>query len=136
MSVRKGDRSETKLEVLNVIRQLAAYSMGICKNEKIIPKSSRWIMSQRIVNECLDAYSCVRRANAVYVTNNLEYNYRHEQQVEAHAHIDALLGLIDIAYGMYSIESRKIEYWTGLAIQADDALKKWTKSDTERYLNG
>lgn len=67
MSVRKCDRNEGKLQVLNLSLNLAVYTLQICHNEKVFPKSQRWIMTQRIVNECLDAVTCIRRANAVLV---------------------------------------------------------------------
>jgi len=129
MSVRKGDRGESKLDVLNDMRLLAQYSLTICKNEKVFPKSSRWIMAQRIVNECLDAMTCIRRANAVFVTNEVEKDYRHSQQMEAHAHIDALLTLIDLAYNAFEIDGKRIEYWTGLCINVDTKLKAWLKAE-------
>lgn len=135
MSVRKSDRSESKLEVLNKAKDLADYTIRICRNEKVFPKSCRWIMSQRIVNECLDAITCIRRANATYIAdgNKQSFEYRIMQQTQAHAHIDALLTLIDIAFNVYDIEGRRIEYWTGLAVETDDALKAWMKADKERF---
>lgn len=134
MAVRKSERSESKLEVLNKAKILTEYTLRICRNEKVFPKSSRWIMSQRIVNECLDAISCIRRANATYIGdgNRISCEYRRVQQNEAHAHFDALLTLIDLAFNVFDIEGRKIEYWTGLVLDADDALKAWSKSDKER----
>jgi len=139
MSVRKGDRSESKLEVLNDCRILAEYTIQICRNEKIFPKSSRWIMSKRILDECLEAISCIRRANAVYVGDKqsfkLNFEFRYQQQMQAHAHLDTLLTLVDLAYNTYNIEGRKIEYWTGLILEADDKLKAWMKADKERYNN-
>lgn len=51
----------------------------------------------------------------------------------AHSHLDAMLSLIDLAYISFNIEPKRIEYWTGLALHADDKLKAWMKSDKERY---
>lgn len=136
MSVRTGDRSEGTLGVLNEIRKLGEYTLQICKNEKVFPKSSRWVMAKPIVDECISALSCVRRANAVYVqkeTARLDYEYRRSEQVKAHSHLDAMLSLIDLAYTSFGIESSRIEYWTGLVLKADDMLKSWMKSDKERY---
>lgn len=135
MSVRKGDRGEGTLQVLNDCRILASYTIQICRNEKVFPKSQRWIMSQRIVNECVDAMTCIRRANSVMVYTSEDFKYRRVQQVEAHAHLDALLSLIDLAFTSFDIEARKIEYWTGLALSTDDKLKSWMKADKQRYKN-
>lgn len=133
MSVRDGDRAEGTLEVLNDIRVLGQYTIQKCKSEKIFPKSSRWILAKPIVDECISALSCVRRANAVYVHTKMDYDYRRNQQVQAHSHLDAMLSLIDLAYNSFSIESKQIEFWTGLVLKADDKLKAWMKSDKERY---
>lgn len=133
MSVPVGKREEGKLQVLLEAQQLASYTLHICKNEKVFPKSYRWLLTQKIVNEALDVMSCVRRANAVRVESRQDYLYRHQQQVEAHAHIEALLGLIDLAYAALSIDGKRIEYWTGLAISADNTLRKWTSAYKTRY---
>lgn len=133
MSVRVGDRSEGTLSVLNDIRILGEYTIQICKTEKVFPKSSRWILAKPITDECVSALTCVRRANAVFVQTDTDYVYRRNQQVQAHSHLDAMLSLVDLAYNSFSIESKRIEYWTGLILKADDRLKAWMKSDKERY---
>lgn len=133
MSVRVGDRSEGTLGVLNDIANLGAYTIQICRSEKVFPKSSRWVMAKPIVDECIGALTCVRRANAVFVDTVSDFEYRRNQQVQAHSHLDAMLSLIDLAYSSFGIESKRIEYWTGLVLKADDRLKSWMKSDKARY---
>lgn len=133
MSVRKGDRSKGKLQVLNKARELKSYSLGIIKNEKYFPKSTRWLYASPIVEEVRLACVCIRHANSVYVTNDEEYKYRRMEQVKAHANLDALLDLIDDAYDVGYISGKQVEYWTGLILQTDDLLKAWIKSDKEKY---
>lgn len=135
MSVRTGDRSEGRLGVLNEIRKLGDYTIQIVKSEKVFPKSSRWVMAKPIVDECIAAMTCVRRANSVFVSEDHpeDWKYRRSEQVKAHSHLDAMLSLIDLAYTSFGIESSRIEYWTGLVLHADDKLKAWMKSDKERY---
>ena len=91
MSVRTGDRTEGTLGVLNDIANLGAYTIQICKSEKVFPKSSRWVMAKPIVDECISAMTCVRTANAVYVETVSDFEYRRNQQVQAHSHLDAML---------------------------------------------
>lgn len=133
MSVRKGDRSKGKLQVLNKARELKSYSLGIIKNEKYFPKSTRWLYASPIVEEVRLACVCIRHANSVYVTNDEEYKYRRMEQVKAHANLDALLDLIDDAYDAGYISGKQVEYWTGLILQTDDLLKAWIKSDKEKH---
>ena len=133
MSVRKGDRGEGKLQVLNKARELKKYSLTIVKSEKNFPKSTRWLYASPIVNEVREACICIRQANSVYVTTEDEYNYRRMEQVKAHAHLDALLDLIDDAYDAGYISGKQVEYWTGLILNTDDLLKAWIKSDKEKH---
>lgn len=133
MSVKKGDRGEGKLQVLNKARELKKYSLTIVKSEKNFPKSTRWIYASPIVTEVREACICIRHANSVFVTNNDEYNYRRMEQVKAHAHLDALLDLIEDSYEAGYISGKQVEYWTGLILQTDDLLKAWIKSDKEKY---
>ena len=133
MSVRKGDRGEGKLQVLNKARELKKYSLTIVKSEKNFPKSTRWLYASPIVNEVREACVCIRHANSVYVTNSEEYKYRRMEQVKAHAHLDALLDLIDDAYDAGYISGDKVEFWTGLILKTDDLLKAWIKSDKDKY---
>ena len=121
MSVRKGDRGEGKLQVLNKARELKKYTLGLIKSEKHFPKSTR------------EACVCIRHANSVFVTNDEEYTYRRMEQVKAHAHLDALLDLADDAYDAGYISGNQVEYWTGLILKTDDLLKAWIKSDKEKY---
>jgi hypothetical protein len=135
MSVRKGDRGEGKLQVLNKARELKEYSLNQLKNEKHFPKSTRWLYSSPIATEVREACICIRHANSVYVTNGEEYKYRRMEQVKAHAHLDALLDLIDDAYRASYISGDKVEFWTGLILKTDDLLKAWIKSDKDKYKN-
>lgn len=57
------------------------------------------------------------------------------EQVKAHAHLDALLDLIDDAYDAGYISGDKVEFWTGLILKTDDLLKAWIKSDKDKYNN-
>lgn len=119
MSVRKGDRGEGKLQVLNKARELKKYSLAALKNEKHFPKSTRWLYASPIATEVREACICIRHANSVYVTNAEEYSYRRMEQVKAHAHLDALLDLIDDAYDAGYISGDKVEFWTGLILKTD-----------------
>ena len=57
MSVRKGDRGEGKLQVLNKARELKKYSLARLKNEKTFPKSTRWLYAAPIAAEVREACS-------------------------------------------------------------------------------
>lgn len=128
MSVRKYERKQGHLEVLTRANILAQYTLRICTNDKIFPKKARWMMSNRIVNEALDAFGCIKRANAL----PLFHKERSELQAEAKSHLECLLSYMDLAYDVYNIPTRKIAYWTELVVMTEDKLKHWVESDRKR----
>ena len=137
MSVRVGDRQQGKLQVLNKARVLKIYTLAVLKNDKYFPKSVRWMYAQPIHQEMRAACSCIRRANAVRVSDTInkenEYKYRRMQQVEAYAHLEALLDLIDDVYLARYISGRQAEHWTQLIVETEEYLMAWVRSDAERY---
>ena len=134
MSVIKAKRQEGKLSVLVKAREMCVYTITVCKNEKNFPKRNRWILTQPIVSEALEIMSCIRRANAVNVETKEDYIYRRQQQIEAYSRCEAMLTLIEIAYKVLSIDSERVEYWTGLVIETENLLQRWKRSDKERYI--
>lgn len=137
MSVRTGDRTQGKLQVLDLAMKLCTHTLQLCKNEKLFPKNQRWLLTSRISNEALDALTCIRKANATMVDEQhyeMRREYRAKMQTEAHAHLGALYALIDVAYHMNGgLDGGRIEYWTKLVAETDDKLKAWIRSDSERY---
>ncbi|CVI72311.1 hypothetical protein NDGK_02515 [Clostridiales bacterium CHKCI001] len=134
MSVIKAKRQEGKLSVLVKAREMCVYTITICKNEKNFPKRDRWILTQPIVSEALAIMSCIRRANAVNVETKEDYIYRRQQQIEAYSRCEAMLTLMEIAYKVLSIDSERIECWTGLVVETESLLQRWKRSDKERYV--
>ena len=137
MSVRVGDRQQNKLQVLNKARVLKRYTLALLKSNKYFPKSVRWMYASPIHQELRGACLCIKRANAVYVTDgaarNVEYRYRRGQQIEAYAHLEALLDLIDDVYLARYISGRQAKHWTSLIVETEELLKAWTKSDRDAF---
>ena len=133
MSVPKGCRTESKLQVLVELQALATYTIQICKNEKNFPKRDRWILTQHIVKLAVDAYALARKANAVRVVTMEDYKLRRGWQVECRSSLEALLGLIEIAYLALPLESERVEFWTRSVMSAEEKLTAWRNSDRKRY---
>lgn len=138
MGVRACDRTEGKLQVLDLTRRLAAHTIRLCKNEEAFPKRQRWVFTQRIVDDAIECYACVRRANATLLRDgpNLhnDYAYRRAQQVEAHARLNSLMSLIDLAFEAGNVGADRAAHWMGLAKEANDRVKAWMRSDEKRYV--
>lgn len=135
MSVVKSKQTEGKLLVVTKARELAAYTIKICSNEKNFPKLYRWCITAKIVDCAIDVSSNVNAANSIYVNddNKKDYQLRRQYQTKALAETYALLSMIDIAYSVFSIESKRIEYWTRLVNEVQVLLRNWRKSDYDRY---
>ena len=133
MSVPKGKRTEGKLQVLVELQALCAYTIQICKNEKNFPKRDRWILTQHIVKLAVEAYTLARKANAVRVMTMDDYKLRRSYQIQCKSSLEALLGLIDIAYMALGLDGQRVEFWTKSVISAEDKLAAWRSGDRKRY---
>ena len=136
MSVVSGKRKENDLQVIRCLRELAIHTITCCCNESVFPKSKRWLYTQRITNEAVDALLCTVRANSVRVPEDDDgsiLRYRYLQQVQANAHLEGLEVLLSLAYELIKIKGSRIDYWVGLIVEARKKLKAWINSDRKRY---
>lgn len=113
--------------------ELARYSIKACYNEKIFPKRSRRALANRIVDSVVLIHNNVYKANNTYVVTQDDAEYRLNLQKEAIREINELPPTIELAYYLYNINGRKIDYWVGLILEEMELLKKWHKSDKERF---
>lgn len=135
MSVPVGKRTESKLAVQTKAKELALYTVTICGNEKIFPKRDRWILTNRIVTTTLEIMESVDVANSIYITTKGDFELRRKYQTIAFASTARLLGLMELAYVKYRIDSKRIRYWTQLVSDERSLIRKWGQSDKKRYKN-
>jgi len=133
MSVVKSKRGEGQLVVITKSNELATHTIRICSNEKVFPKHYRWCITNKIVDAALEINNNANMANSVYVSDATDYSLRKAYQTKALAATYSLLSMMDISYRTFGMESSKIEYWTGLVLEVQNLLRKWRKSDAERY---
>ncbi len=133
MSVVKSKRGEGELVVITKANELATHTIKICSNEKNFPKHYRWCITNKIVDAALDINNYANMGNSVFVQSIGDYELRKQYQTKALAATYSLLSMMDIAYRTFGIESGKIEHWTGLLIEVQNLLRKWKRSDYERY---
>lgn len=133
MSVVKSKRKEGQLTIFTKASNLAEHTIKICSNEKYFPKHYRWCLTSRIVNAALDINDNLIAANSIYVNDHEDYVLRKQHQQIAIAASCTLLSNVAFAQNVFHLESKKIEYWTGLITEVQTALRNWKKSDAERY---
>ena len=136
MSVRIGERSEGKLQVLNDGRILAQYTLQKCKSDKTFPKSSRWIMANCIMDECLNAISDITKANAITFSKE-SILWRQKLQYSAKGRLESMETLLDLAYNddSFHLTPKDVEHWVMLIENTIKRLSAWIKSDKERLNN-
>jgi len=133
MSVVKNKRTESRLEVITRARELAAYTIKICSNEKNFPKRYRWCVTSKIVDSAIGINSLINKANSIYVKTDEDFKQRRECQVEAMSETYGMLTMMDIAYYTFGMDSKRIDHWTGLVLELQQLLRKWRDSDFDRY---
>ena len=132
MSVVKSKQSVGKLVVITKSRDLAEYTLRICSNEKSFPKRYRWCLTSKIVESAMNINNYVNMANSVFVKDDNDYTLRKSYQTRALAESYALLSMIDIAYKTYGLETKRIEYWTGLTVEVQNLIRAWRKAEWEK----
>lgn len=90
-------------------------------------------MANRIIDSVVLIHSNIYKANNTYVSDKDDAEYRLKLQKEAIREIKELPPNIELAYYLYSIEGRKIDYWVGLILEVEELTKKWHKADKQRF---
>lgn len=133
MAVPEGKRTESKLAVQTKAIELAQYTITICTNEKNFPKRYRWCLTNKIVDAAIEIMNDINTANSIYVSTKGDYALRRQLQTRALAYTARLLGLIDLAYIKFNISGKRIKHWTQLVIDVREFIKRWRKSDNDRF---
>ena len=113
--------------------ELCEYTIRICKNEKVFPKSDRWLITSRITMKAEEIMEHAREANDIRVDSFEDYMSRHGHQIAAHGCCESLLSLIEISYRVIGLEGSRVEYWTKLIVELEDLIQRWIRSDRDRF---
>ena len=133
MSVRKGDREEGDLQVINASKDLLAYTYDRVKDKNIFSKADRWPLAKEMFDCALQARSCIIRANDIRVETPEEAVDRLELEKLALGYLGTLETLIDLCNVKGKISDERCEYWTSLVVATLKPLKGLLKADRKRY---
>lgn len=133
MAVPRGKRSTGVFETGTKAKELLIHTLRVTKNRDNFPARYQHTVTDRIINNALEVYGKVRRANSIYPSTAAECQMRRKWQAEAGAALADLMGLIEVAHEMFSIDTDKIAYWTKLASNTKFAMKRWVEGDIKRY---
>lgn len=113
MSVCVGDRSPGRLQVLNDSTELIKYTHQLCRNEKVFPKSRRWMITSKIVDYNTEIFLLIREAYENSKEEGMKEESKHKYAI-ARGKLAAFQSLVDLAYYICGIEDSRIEHWTSL----------------------
>ena len=75
-------------------------------------------------------------ANNIRVTEERKkelWSWRSKLQYQAILDCNNLLAYIGLARRVFHLREKRVEYWSGKAIEARNYIKKWRESDKQRY---
>lgn len=133
MSVRKGDREEGNLAVINASKDLISYTYDRVMDRNIFPKAERWLLCRDIWDCAVGVRSCIVRANSIRVETPTEAHTRLALEKKALGYLSTLETLIDLCYEKEKISENRMVYWGNLVVNTLKPLNGWIKSDRRRY---
>ena len=133
MSVPVNERSRGKLEACVKARELCAYTIKITSNQKIFNPEYQQALTDRSVKAALEVHTMSWSANNVLVNSAVDMQRRLDYQDRAADASNNLLSLIEIAKPVFHLATKRVTYWSGLAIETRKLLLAWRDADRKRY---
>ena len=132
VSVPKGQRNTSKLEVQVVCEQLVSHTVLILANERHFkPEFAK--LHERILDVAICVGQEVWEANGIRVKCADDYRERHRLQNAAIRHANTLLYLMTVSKKLDRLRKGKYHHWAELARKARDMAQSWMDSDASRY---
>nr|DAI90544.1 MAG TPA: Avd-like-generating retroelement protein [Caudoviricetes sp.] len=142
MAVKAGERNvpdtpqNRQLNAVWYARELAVYTIQICKNKKVFLPEYQSALTDDIIRTAKDIYINAWTANNIRVTekNKKElWLWRSKLQRQAILDCNNLLALIGLAHQLFHLKGKRIEYWSEQTLKVRNYIKKWRESDVDRY---
>ena len=124
---------ERELKVLDLSDDFCRDTFKILKDEKIFPKSSRWLGVYEIANLLNDMHTKLLKANNIKVTNAVEWDIRHSLQSEAYADIITIGEKFTFMSAVFEMKIDKLNKWLESKGKLQGYISAWKLSDEKRY---
>lgn len=153
MTVPKSQRGESRLHVHVELRKLIDHTLKKTKNSKkfgcvktyVIERgehgevvsieehasASRQALANRIEHAVILAGECAWRANDLRIET--DYPQRRKLQDECIRNLDALMWLIEVSRLSCGLSGREVRYWSDMARDTRNLVRKWKDSDAKRH---
>lgn len=131
MSVVASKRSVSKLEALVKAKKLVEHVLWITKNEKYFDLSYKALIED--INHCAERiYINSYTANNMYADSEMAFEQRIQLQTMAILECKNLLALMDLAWGIFHLSSRKVQEVVKRTEETEKAIQAWRRKDKER----
>ena len=133
MSVPVNERSHGKLEACVKARDLCVYTLRITKNPKVFKPEFQNALTDKIIDAALDVQNLSWSANNLLVNSAEDLRQRLDYQERAANACNTLLSLIEVSKPIFHLATKRVTYWSDLAIEARKLLRAWREADRKRY---
>lgn len=114
-------------------RDLCVYTLRITKNPKVFKPEFQNALTDKIIDAALDVQNLSWSANNLLVNSAEDLRQRLEYQERAANACNTLLSLIEISKPIFHLATKRVTYWSGLAIDTRKLLRGWREADRKRY---
>lgn len=133
MSVPEGKRGESKFEVILKAQELAEYTIQICCNPNVFLPQYQNALTNDIIKSAKDIFINCFSANNVLVKRKEDFTQRQNYQKYARNECNNLLALVQIAYKLFHLKTKRVKYWGQKIIEVRNLIQKWQEADSNRY---
>ena len=135
MAVPVNKRTQGQLAVNVKTRELCVYTLRVTANEKFFPQEQKAFVEQ-LRDAAISIHCLCWEANNIVVGKDSDRKRRRINfQAQAADRCNTLCALIDIAKPLFHLSSKRVIYWTNLAVQARNMIRAWRENDIKRYSN-
>ena len=113
--------------------EFCIYTLKMLKDEKICPKSARWLGADEIKHLVQRIHTYLHWANNIKVTNAEEKNQRHLAQTNAYALMRTLGEKFEFCSKIYNIDKNALTRWLNEKGNVQAWISRWMKSDEKNY---
>ena len=131
MSVVASKRGYSKFEPLINAQIVAKHILIITKNEKIFDIAYKALIDD-IIHSAEHIFIYAYMANNIYAKGKENFEQRIKLETMAILECKNLLALMDLAYQIFHLKSKKVEYVAKITNEAELSLRNWRKSDKEK----
>lgn len=133
MSVPEGERKIGKLACIIEADKLCRHTLLITKNRRIFTEDYYVPIMQDIIETAKTIYISSWEANDIYVKDKETWIERKSLQDTAVRKCDRLFALMQLAYTIFHLETKKLKYWGTLCVNTRKLMKDWKEADRKRY---